>query len=142
MLLAREALWGVGLLALVARVVERALLVQVVALAAALVWDILVPLVPGADLDKDTAVAADTATVEVDKASAGATRESVPLASSPRCLYHSGCRPAPAPRSTLHNRGNAYLNLPFWYCYEDTFTLLYVAIFLALHAPPAVLKAA
>lgn len=139
--LAREAQWGVGPLVLVACVVEQALPVLAVALVAALVWDIPVPTVPGADLDRaaDTVVAATAA--EVDKASADATRKSVPVASSPRCLYHSGCRPAPAPRSTLHNKGNAYLDLPFCYCYDDTFTLLYVAIFLALHAPPAVLKA-
>jgi hypothetical protein len=49
--------------------VERA-----VALVIALVWDIPVPLVPGADLDRDTVVAADTTAVEVDKANAGAAR--------------------------------------------------------------------
>ena len=116
--LAREAQWDVGPLVPVARVVERALPVRAVALVAALVWDIPVPMVPGADLDRaaDTVVAADTAAAGVDKANADATRESVPVASSPRCLYHSGCRPAPAPRSTLHNRGNAYLDLPFCYC--------------------------
>ena len=99
--LAREAQWDVGPLVPVA-----------------LVWDIPVPTLPGADLDRaaDTVVAADTAAAGVDKANADATRESVPVASSPRCLYHSGCRPAPAPRSTLHNRGNAYLDLPFCYC--------------------------
>ena len=113
--LAWEAPWDVGPLVLVARAVGRALPVQAVALVAVQVWDILVPLVPGADLDRaaDTVVAADTAVEGVDRASAGEARQVVPVATSPRCLYHSGCRPAPAPRSTLHNRGNAYLNLPF-----------------------------
>jgi hypothetical protein len=101
-LLAREALWGVGPLAPVARVGGRALPVRAVALVAALVSDIPVPTVPGADLDR----AADTAAVGADRASAGEARQAA--ASSPRDLYHSGYRPAPDPRSALHNRGNAY----------------------------------
>jgi hypothetical protein len=75
--LAREALWGAGPLVLLAPAVGQALLVQAVALAvAALVWDIPVSTVPGADLDRaaDMVVAVDTTAAGVDRASADAVR--------------------------------------------------------------------
>ena len=76
---------------------------------ALLVVDTPARAVPGADLDRaaDTVVAA----ARVDKAHAGETRESARAASSSRGSYHSECRPAPHPRLTLHNKGNAYLVL-------------------------------